>query len=469
MFKILKFKLFWKFFTYYFLAQVVSVLLVGYLLWIHGQSEQERGVFENHPDAQLASNSVIAAMRYGGENAAIEVINNMGSLHVPTVYVVDQSGRELLGRALPNSVMKEIAEQVGKDVKIEDVTSPTGNHYYVFVLSGGGPRAMVEIPPPDTANPMGGAENAGARLGPPPSQQHLLPILPLVVGVIVSLFSALILAWNFSKPIKALRSSFDEVAKGNLDVSVSQKIAYRNDELSELGFEFDQMVEKLKKLIEGQSRLLHHVSHEMRSPLARLQIAIGLAKQGSVEVGTTIDRIELEVTRMDKLIGEVLDLSRLDAGIKKMSKVSFNLTELLDEIVEDARYEAKVKRIKINKTCSGNFEVYANQELLYRAIENIVRNAIKYSDEDCVIDIECDLKQPNRISILVNDQGHGVDEQELKELFKPFFRGQSGEKAFGYGLGLTITKQIIEAHGGEISAKNLKPSGFSVEIALPVN
>jgi two-component system, OmpR family, sensor kinase len=470
MLKILKFKLFWKFFTYYFLAQVVSVLLVGYLLWTHNQTEQDKRMFENHPDAQLARNSVVTAMRYGGESAAIQVINSISNLQATPVYVVDQFEKELLGRTLPRTVKEVIADQLGKDANIEDVMSPAGNHYYVFVLSGGGPRFMGETPSSsDMSKPGVITDDTRPRLGPPPPQPHLLPIVPLVVGVIVSLFSALILAWNFSKPIKALRNSFDEVAKGNLDVSVYQKIASRNDELSELGFEFDQMVQKLKKLIEGQSRLLHHVSHELRSPLARLQIAIGLAKQGSVEVGTTIDRIELEVSRMDKLIGDVLDLSRLDAGIKKILKEKFDLSELLDEIVEDARYEAKVKRIKINKNCSSNFEIYANQELLHRAIENIIRNAIKYSDEDGVVDIECDMKQPHRISILVKDQGSGVDEAELKELFKPFYRGQSGEKASGYGLGLTITKQIIEAHGGEVSAKNIQPSGFVVELTFPLS
>jgi two-component system, OmpR family, sensor kinase len=242
----------------------------------------------------------------------------------------------------------------------------------------------------------------------------------------------------------------------------------RNDEISELGLGFDRMVHQINQLIQGQTRLLHHLSHELRSPLARLQIALGLAKQGSTSIETTLDRIELEVSRMDKLIGEVLDLSKLDSGIKKISKEKVSVNALLAEIVDDARYEAKVKDITINKSCASHFEVFANLELLHRAIENIVRNAIKYNVEGGAVEITCSAKSNQLLSISVCDQGSGVNEAEINDLFKPFFKGQSGQKAEGYGLGLAIAKQIIEAHGGEIYAKN-QQVGLCVEIVLPLN
>lgn len=487
MFNIFKFKLFWKFFIYYFLVQVVSILLVGYLVWLHNQSEQEKRVFENHPGAQLTRGSVAAALRFGGEHAAVESINNAINMHAPLVYVVDQSMNDLLGRAVPRKVLNAVVQRQGMDNAVDEVISSTGKKYYVFVLGGGAPprpslmRSLVgdfgpPPPPPDMIN-RDAYSSSRANSGPPPSlsqsgppgqrRSELFPILPLGVGVIVSLLSALILAWNFSKPIKALRKSFEEVAKGNLDVSVSKEMASRKDEIAELGEGFDQMVMQIKNLIQGQTRLLHHVSHEMRSPLARMQIALGLARQGTAKFETTMDRLELEVNRMDNLIGEVLDLSRLDSGIKKLAKEKVSLSELLEDIAEDASYEAKVKRVNVVRDWSNGNKLLANYDLLHRAIENIVRNAIKYSYEGGAVVIKCSQVTSDSISVMVTDQGPGVMEGELDDLFKPFYRGQSGDNAKGYGLGLAITKQIVEAHGGSVSARNNKPKGLCVEMVLP--
>jgi two-component system, OmpR family, sensor kinase len=484
MFKIFKFKLFWKFFIYYFLAQVISVILVGYLVWLHHQSEQENRVFENHPSAQLTRNSVASALHYGGEHAAIETINHATQMHAPLVYVVDQSKADLLGRSVPSSALNAILESGNKDVAVDEVTSLNGKKYYVFVLgSNTRPKPslmssfLIPLPPNMANHDIGFNSNATSTHLPslsqsvPPEQRRsgLFPILPLAVGVIVSLFSALILAWNFSKPIKVLRKSFEEVAKGNLDVSVSKEMASRKDEIAELGEGFDQMVMQIKNLIQGQTRLLHHVSHEMRSPLARMQIALGLARQGSAKIETTMDRLELEVNRMDHLIGEVLDLSRLDSGIKKLTKEKMSLSELLDDIAEDASYEAKIKRVKVTKDWSNGNILSGNSDLLHRAIENIVRNAIKYSDEGEEVVIKCSEVAPDAICVTVTDQGPGVMDNELDDLFEPFYRGHSGNHAKGYGLGLAITKQIVEAHGGTVNARNRKPNGLCVEMRLPRN
>ncbi|MFA6040966.1 MAG: ATP-binding protein [Methylophilus sp.] len=451
MLKIFKLKLFWKFFSYYFLAQVVSILLVGVLIWFNHQSEDRLRKFENSP--QLLLESVVVSLRYSGESAAEKTINHMLKMPGPTVYVVDDSHKELLGRPVNNDLWNSITSH-SATLNAAEVTSPSGKKYVVFPL--------------DLASPHLGMRGLFMGHEPPGEHRAMFPIIPLIVGIFVSLFFSVILAWNFLKPINALRKAFGEVEKGNLDVTVAKEMTARNDEISDLGFGFDRMVHQINQLIQGQTRLLHHVSHELRSPLARLQIALGLAKQGSTSIETTLDRIELEVSRMDKLIGDVLDLSKLDSGIKKISKEKISVDELLAEIVDDARYEAKVKRITINKNCASHFEVFANLELIHRAIENIVRNAIKYNVEGGTVEITCSAKSNQLLSISVCDQGFGVNEAEINDLFKPFFKGQSGEKAEGYGLGLAIAKQIIEAHGGEIYAKN-QQVGLCVEIVLPLN
>jgi two-component system, OmpR family, sensor kinase len=451
MLKIFKLRLFWKFFIYCFFAQVVSVLLVGILLWFQHQSEGQQRRFEN--PAQLLRQSVVVSLRYGGEGAAMQTIKQSLTMPVPTVYAVDEARKELLGRTVNNVLWNAITTH-DDALNAEEVISSTGKKYAVFSL--------------DMDSRLIGINKVKPEHEPPPEHHAIFPMIPLIVGIFVSLFFAILLAWNFSKPISVLRKAFDKVAKGNLDVSVSKDMVVRNDEISELGLGFDRMVHQINQLIQGQTRLLHHLSHELRSPLARLQIALGLAKQGSTSIETTLDRIELEVSRMDKLIGEVLDLSKLDSGIKKISKEKVSVNALLAEIVDDARYEAKVKDITINKSCASHFEVFANLELLHRAIENIVRNAIKYNVEGGAVEITCSAKSNQLLSISVCDQGSGVNEAEINDLFKPFFKGQSGQKAEGYGLGLAIAKQIIEAHGGEIYAKN-QQVGLCVEIVLPLN
>lgn len=304
-------------------------------------------------------------------------------------------------------------------------------------------------------------------------ENSTIPVIPLIVGLIVSLFFSAYLACNVIRPISLLMNSFDQVAKGNLKVSVSDKMRGRHDEIAELGMHFDRMVRQISQLIQAQIRLLHHVSHELRSPLARIQIAVVLAKQGPTDLEKTIARVELEVTRMDKLIGEALDLSRLDSGVEKLTKQPFSLSELLDEIVVDARFEAKVKDITILQHCAEGVEINANQQKLHRAIENVIRNAIKYSVEGGTVAISCVISLDHSVSIKVKDQGEGVLETELNDLFEPFFKGQLGEKTKGYGLGLAIAKQIVDAHGGEMIATNIqlaseKPTGLCVEIKLPV-
>ena len=304
----------------------------------------------------------------------------------------------------------------------------------------------------------------------PPHQhrpKHWFPIIPILVGVLASFIFAAILAWYFSKPIKQLHQAFASAANGNLDARVGASMGSRRDELVDLGNAFDLMAIRLGALLQSQTRLLHQVSHELRSPLARLQIAVGLARQQSEKLESSLARIERESERMDDLVGELLALSRLESGVIKLEKEPINLNELLNSVLEDARFEGDAKQITIDYLPQAEVSVslLGQQDLLHRAIDNVVRNAIKYSDSHSHVSINTSVEN-DVISVIVNDQGTGVTEYELDLIFQAFFRGSNTNQADGHGVGLAIAKQIIEAHGGSISASNQAEGGLSVKITL---
>lgn len=430
-------------------------MVVG-LFWIQHHENDDLISHDNSAQVSQLQNQIVNTLHSDGEQAVMAIIQGLQGEDKPTIYIVDESRKDLLGQTVDDHLWHSIANH-DASLNFTKVKSHVSNkQYFVFVLDAHD----------SLHSPLNDAQVSS--LTPHTHKRFRFPTIPVVVGVIVSFFFAFLLALNFSRPINSLKNAFDEVAKGNLDVGVAAEMASRKDEISELGAGFDQMLLQIKKLVEGQTRLLHHLSHEMRSPLTRLQIAVGLSKQGSSDIDSTIKRIELEVTRMDHLIGEVLDLSRLDSGIKQLSKEVFSFTELLAEILDDARFEAGVKGITIHHDIATNVALLANQELLHRAIENVVRNAIKYSAEGGVVDVKSHIKSDGFVSLTVTDQGTGVLDSELEDLFKPFFKGESAQKAGGYGLGLAIARQIVESHGGDIVARNQQPTGLCVEFTLPI-
>lgn len=316
-----------------------------------------------------------------------------------------------------------------------------------------GPGERRRHPPP----PPGGRPHGG----------NPLPLLPMFAGLLASLLCAAGLAWYIAKPIRHLRQAFEAAAEGDLEVRVSPSMGGRRDELADLGHDFDRMTERLQALMAGQKRLLHDVSHEMRSPLARLQAAIGLARQQPARMADSLMRIEREGERMNGLVGELLTLSRLEAGVAgPLEKI--DLGELLTDIVEDARFEGAAKQVGIAYVPGEMAEIRANPELLHRAIENVVRNALRFSPAGGAIRIEAGRAEGGRFHIAIGDNGPGVPENQLDNIFKPFFRGDGQNAAGGYGLGLAIARRVIAAVDGKIEAKNKVDGGLLVEIDLPL-
>lgn len=293
------------------------------------------------------------------------------------------------------------------------------------------------------------------------------PVLPILAGSIVSLLFAALLAWYFARPLRNLRTAFESVAGGRLETRIGASMGRRNDELADLGKGFDRMAERLENLLGAQHRLLHDVSHELRSPLARLQALADLMRQQPERCTEFVERIERDTARMNTLVGELLTLARLDAGMTGKLDEEVDLREVVSDIADDARFEADAKRCTIEVDLSEPIVVRGSYELLYRAIENVVRNAVRHSPEVGIVAISAHAVD-ERLRVTVADCGPGVVDGELAAIFDTFFRSDLGRAAAGYGLGLAITRRVADAHGGRVSAANRPEGGFLVTLELPL-
>ena len=293
-----------------------------------------------------------------------------------------------------------------------------------------------------------------------------MPTPIVLMGICVGLVFSLFLAWNLTRPMKLLREGFFRVSQGDLSVRLFKKLKPRRDELSELGKDFDMMVEQLNILISDRQALLHDVSHELRTPLARLQLAIGLAQQNKQNIDTSLARIELESQRLDQLIGEILNYSR--AEMNNRTDEDFDLKELIGVVVNDANFEANHQSIEVefNLSSISHSIVKGNSEQIRRAIENIIRNAIRFSKAGQTVEVS--LKEAGKyLQIEVKDRGPGVDASKLSSIFEPFVRIQSAQLGKGYGLGLAIARKTVIMHNGTIQANNRDGGGLVVTIKLP--
>jgi two-component system, OmpR family, sensor kinase len=303
---------------------------------------------------------------------------------------------------------------------------------------------------------------------PAPSPSEL-SIADIMGDIVAGLGSAALLAWLLSKPIRSLHSALTDAAGGNLDVHIADRMGPGNDELRDLGVEFDRMISRLRTLIVAQRQLLKDVSHEMRSPMARIQAAIGLANQQPDQAQAQMERIQRESVRIDKLIGELLALSRLQAGVDNQLNEEIELREFLSEIVDDARFEANAIGRFVHVESEIDGVVRGNVELLRRAVENVVRNAIKYSHRNGTVEVGTALGSGDRVAVIsVRDSGTGVPESDIANIFDPFFRSTTHARKEGSGLGLAIAKRVIESHGGSIVAANVPGGGLRVNIELPL-
>ena len=227
----------------------------------------------------------------------------------------------------------------------------------------------------------------------------------------------------------------------------------------------------MERLVAGQKRLLDDVSHELRSPLARLQVAVEMIRQQPDKTNELMERIDKESQRLAALVGELLTLSRLEADVYDNEKDYFDINGLLQSIVDDAQFEAKSQNKRVAFNGLDEILINGSIELLRRAIENIVRNAVYHTPENTSVSIAI-RHENNRITISVSDSGDGVNKDRLKDLFEPFVRineRRQNVKVPGYGLGLAIARQALEIHKGQIKAYNHEGVGLCIEMEFPAN
>jgi two-component system sensor histidine kinase CpxA len=270
-----------------------------------------------------------------------------------------------------------------------------------------------------------------------------------------------------TKPLNKLGEAAASIAEGRLDTRVDPSLRRRHDEIAGLARNFDIMAERIEALITGQRRLLGDVSHELRSPLSRLIVALSLVKQGPPEeAAENLERIGSEARRLDLLIGQLLALTRIDSGVDRGSPAPFDLTNLVQEIANDGDFEARARHRHVVIKQADPCTLKGYEELLRSAVENVVRNAIRHTAEGTTVEISLQ-SDASQAVIQVRDYGPGVPESMLTEIFLPFRRVADGNSE-GAGLGLAIAERAVHVHRGTLRASNAPQSGLIVEITLPL-
>ena len=304
--------------------------------------------------------------------------------------------------------------------------------------------------------------------GPPPGLKWLSVFVALIVTGLMSYFLSAYLV----SPIQRVRAATNKLSSGDLSVRVASTVGERKDELGELSRDFDQMAARIETMVSSQKRMLRDVSHELRTPLARLQVALELARTKSQNMAKEeFDRIEYESQCLNHLIGQILELVRLEQREVELTKTTVNIREVVEHIVADADFEASKQAKKVLLKQAIDCDVNINEELLSSAIENIVRNAVTHTHADTTVDVTLEkiCNGDDKIKISVLDHGEGVPNEALPHLFQPFFKVRSKEETgpTSYGIGLAIAQRAVRLHNGEVMAKNAKPGGLIVTIVIP--
>jgi len=294
---------------------------------------------------------------------------------------------------------------------------------------------------------------------------HIWTFLPyyfLVIGAVAVIFW--LAAVGVIVPIRRIASTIAAFGQGELSVRVRSR---RPDEIGQLGRSFNQMAERLERLIVSERRLLGDISHELRSPLARLKFAVKLART-SEDKNAAMDRIERDIDRIASLVSDIVEITSVEGDPAMRVTESVDVNRIVEEVVQDCTVEAEVRGCRIDSTGRIEDSVQGSRELLRRAVENVVRNAVRYSPDQASIELSL-AESDHHAEIAVRDHGPGVPQDALRRIFDPFFRVEEARNTNGggSGLGLSIAKRAVQAHHGDITAENAAP-GLRVRISIPI-
>jgi two-component system OmpR family sensor kinase len=440
-------RLFWKILLGFWVTLIIMEVVVGIAVYLHNNPNQDSSDLATGRRTEFRIGVFAKMLEFGGEEGVKSLMRDWPGTNKPVVLIVDAAGRDIFERKVPESTLNRARAALRNTPQpspnLRSVKLANGNEYILF------------IPAADAADNN-------------PNQFATTEYIQIGIAFLASFLFSLAFAWYLGRPVHHLRQASRRLAEGALDTRVTPHLGNRRDEIADLGQDFDYMAAHLQTLMNAQKQLLHDVSHELRSPLARLRLAIGLFQQQPDKFNLTLERIEREVERLDQLLGEILHLSRLEADIKTTQKENVDLKELLDQIVHDANFEAQSKDCQVNLQMEGEITLNGYIELLHRAFENVIRNAVKYADNKTTVDVVLTSDQTH-IVLQVCDSGPGVPEGNLESIFLPFYRiTNDASSVNGFGLGLAIAYRAVKAHGGLITAYNRPEGGLCVEIKLPL-
>ena len=445
------------------IAAAVASFVVGVIA-----GREARDIAPPHLGQALAVYSQTAAdmIERDGPNAVNTYFDRIESISGIHAFLIDEHGTEVSGESLPPGAMELVQRARTKEGLVNDLTHAV-------------PLNAVAARSPQGAVYVLVAEDPAFRRGPfgvprPPFRFTLLAItrnlLPvLLVGGVFCYW----LAKYLSTPLEELRGVAQELSEGKLDVRIKGRLLRRRDEIGHLGRDFNLMAERIESLVAAQRRLLGDISHELRSPLARQGVALGLARRrAGAEATGALDRIEREGERLNQMIGQLLTLTRLESGTGGLEHVKIDLSALLRGIVDDADFEAHDRDRSVSVVKDEQVSIEGAPDMIRSAIENVVRNGLRYTAEKTAVEVSLSSESanPHRTALVrVRDHGQGVPEAAIEQIFRPFYRvdDDRDRRTGGSGLGLSIAARAVHLHQGTIKAANAPDGGLVVEIRLP--
>ncbi len=451
-------RLFWRIFAAFWLAIICLTVAMAWITSSNFESEQIPGLQITRLQAVMDDQlSRIRRDAWHGNAQRIDHSLRVASSRGPiNYYAIDEHDRDLLGRPLPAEVQTAVAAlRVGDPVSSERLraqiarTRKRDTSYVIVAVAEGNLFMRMLYRRPFTF------------------WSHVL--IAFVIGAAVSA----LLAWYVAAPLARIRRIARRFAEGDLDARVGELRFGRSREITALAQEFDRMAGRLKSLLEDNRRLVRDVSHELRSPLARMRVALELARGADADtIERCMDRIELESDRLEGMLAQAIELSRLETRVHNAPEL-LALDALVEDVIANADYEGAPRGRRVLLQHREPLRVFGSHDALYSAIENVVRNALIHSDEHGNVEVSLlrDSQNPARAEIRIRDHGPGVDTSELARIFEPFHRtdgARARRSGGGSGLGLAICRRAIENHGGSIEARNADGGGLEVSLYLPL-
>ncbi|MYD75208.1 MAG: HAMP domain-containing protein [Gammaproteobacteria bacterium] len=427
----------------FLVVAIISVLLFRWISHEIGPGHLRFDKFSRHIASELV---------WEHEHGDLERFNRrLRRRHNVESWIMDENNRPVSSRSPPADILESIESFPAIVYPLRD---GSGDRGFIFAHEVRGDRQGYRV--------------IMASLGPhePARNRLILYSLPVFVFIVGLLSASVLLGYWVLRPVSEIRKSTGALSEDNLEVKVPDTITRRNDAFGELGREFNRMTERVSRTVSNQNQLLRDVSHELRSPLARIQVAASLSEQKTGRSSELV-RIQDEVERLNNLIEDLLTLSRLkNEGRVNMSKI--DLMQLVGALVEDANYEFQQHRRQAVLSGPGRLRIVGHRELLSGMYENVIRNGLRYTPDGESLKVECRLDGKWAV-VSISDNGPGVDDADIERIFEPFFRADKARDTSSghHGIGLALSKTIADIHGGRIHAKNTPSAGLCVTIEIP--